>query len=67
MPRYATGSRVWAICDRCGLRGYHNDMVSEPQTRLRVHDACLDEPRPKPRTRPDAVVLRHPRPDKPED
>jgi hypothetical protein len=63
MSVYAAGTKAWAICDRCGLRGRHLEMLSEAQTGLRVHPACADEPYVPRKRPPEGIALRHPRPD----
>lgn len=67
MTKYASGKYALAICDRCGFRAAYNDLVTEAETGWRVHPACEDFPRPKPRATADAIALRHPRPDRYED
>lgn len=61
--RYATGHNALAICDRCGFRIKYLGLITEPDTKLRVCEPCLDEPEPKRARRPDAIALRDPRPD----
>lgn len=61
--RYAQGHHALAICDRCGFRIKYLDLLTEPDTFLRVCESCLDEPQPDRAKRPDAIVLRQPRPD----
>lgn len=63
MSRYATGSKAWFLCSRCGLRGRYNDRVREVETGVYVHPACEDEPMRRRPRRPDAIRLRDPRPD----
>jgi NAD-dependent SIR2 family protein deacetylase len=60
---YASGKFAYAICDRCGFRVKYLALIDEPQTHLKVCEECLDEPWPERTTKPDAIVLREPRPD----
>lgn len=61
--KHAVGHHALAVCDRCGFRIKYLDLITEEQTRLRVCEACLDEPQPERTRSPDAIVLRDPRPD----
>lgn len=61
--KYAQGHHALAICDRCGFRIKYLDLIEEEDTHLRVCEDCLDEPEPERTRGPDAIALRHPRPD----
>lgn len=66
---FASGDIAIAVCDRCRRKVPYRDLVPDGNSPgLRVsksHKGCWDEKDPwrLPPIQPDAMVLRHPRPD----
>lgn len=68
MPTYATGKYAYGTCDRCGFRCDYTELKMQRRDHkpsgLYVCPECLDKERPRDRgAKPDAIALRHPRPD----
>lgn len=66
MAIYASGTRAWGICQRCGLRDRLVHLIFDEQyPNLRVHPECWDEKHPQERLLPviDPVSLWKPSPE----
>jgi hypothetical protein len=65
------GSKVAiAICGRCKMKRYHDDLVSDPNIPgLMVCEDCADvrDPYRRPPRKPEDINLRTPRPEEPID
>jgi hypothetical protein len=60
--KFASGSRAWGHCQRCGFRYLLNDMVHDEQIKgLLVCDSCWDPKHPQEHLPPlsDPMALRH--------
>lgn len=69
MPLYLNAGGPIAICDRCHLKKYYSELVSDPNSPgLRVcQTGCIDQFDPwrlAPR-QTENITLQHPRPDEP--
>ena len=64
-PRNNGSTLAIAICMRCQMKMYYDDLRQDPNNGLLVCKDCLDiyDPYRLPPRAPDVITLRHPRPD----
>lgn len=68
LPQKRSGHLSIAICPRCHMKRYYDDLVIDPDTKNYVCKFdCVDlfDPYNMPSRKPDKIELHHPRPDDP--
>jgi hypothetical protein len=65
LPVKTKGSAAIAVCGRCSMKVYNDDLVQDPNNKLWVCKDCCDvfDPWRLPARQPEDITIDHPRPD----
>jgi hypothetical protein len=65
LPVKTSGSAAIAICTRCQMKKYYDDLRQDPNTKNWYCKDCVDiyDPWRLPARNPENISLQHPRPD----
>lgn len=67
LPVRTKGTAAIAICYRCSMKMYYDDLMKDPNTGAYYCKDCVDlyDPWRLPARKTENIALRHPRPDAP--
>lgn len=65
LPVRKSGSAAIAVCPRCQMKIYYDDLVQDPNNQQWYCAECVDlyDPYRLPARKPEDITLQHPRPD----
>jgi hypothetical protein len=65
LPVRTQGTAAIAVCGRCSMKMYYDDLKKDPNTGMMVCKECVDiyDPWRLPARKTENIALQHPRPD----